>query len=216
MRVFLTIIMVAAIYASNANAQHVVKDGITYSIYYNYAKIQQCDDLPPQMIIPDSVIYDGKSYHVYNIRTSLFCNNTQIISLTIPNRFYVKAASFGASENLEEIILGDSIQLEDYCFGECPKLQKIVFKGKEYAISENAITWSQSNMKRGFYMVSSTPPKVIDSTTAIQGELPQSRFHESVYHQVVLYVPVNAVESYKKDAFWGRFPKIDVWNELTP
>ena len=168
----------------------------------NTVLIKHCNNVQSQMVLPRYVTYNGITYKVMGVDNTVFCEDKTIKSLTIPNDYCLKKGAFAYSKNLEEIILGDSIELIDGCFGACPAIQKVYFTGKFYSIRKDSFVWlEESTIQRGFYIISSVPPMV----------LRDRELNESVYKQVTLFVPTNAVGKYKADSFWGKF-KIRGWD----
>lgn len=167
----------------------------------NFVILKHFEDAPSQMVIPKKVTYNGITYEVMGVDRNAFNDNTSIKTLCIPDSFEVKSSAFEGAKNLEEIILGDCCDLRSGCFRYCPSIKKVYITGKLYRVRKNSFLWSEENLKqRGFYLVSSIPPKVV-------GE----ELDESVYKQVTLYVPTNSIGKYKGDSFWGKF-KISGWD----
>ena len=200
--IFVTAIMLIGVNLSiNAQINAFKVEGFSYiERGIKEVDIEKVENKSSKLVIPSNVTYNGITYKVNSIQDDVLKEDSIITVLSIPDRFSVKGAAFWGAKKLEEIHLGDTIELRDACFGCCMQLKKVVFRGKLYGRLEEAFGWTPSTMQRGFYFVSSTPPTVIM----------RNNFHESVYKQVTLYVPANSVENYKHDSVWGKF-KIEVW-----
>lgn len=202
------ILFIVALMLMGAQSMNAQKDFTIDGIVYNTdgvgdgeVVIDGTENVKNNLVISPYVSHGGKTYKVFAIQN--FENNEKIVSITIPNFFRVRIKAFAYAKKLEKVVLGDTVELRKYCFAECPQLKEVIFEGQLYGIFEGAFEWKENNQQRGFYFVSSTPPKVVMRR--------QFDFDESVYKQVTLYVPANSIESYKNDGFWGKF-KIDVWN----
>ncbi len=112
----------------NAMAQKTVTiDGIKYHIENGEATIAVQDEtLSGDIVIPESISYDGNNYSVVRATNGAF-QNTDITGITLPNSITSLGNScFKFCYNLTSVKLPDNItSLGDYVFMSCRKLSSI-------------------------------------------------------------------------------------------
>lgn len=120
-----------AYYAEKIISADFVIDGIGYKLISvnGESKAEVCDggsEFVGDIVIPDSVTFNGKTYDVYSIGSDAFANATKLVSVKLPNT--VKVINTGAFKNssLEEIDLGESLKnIYAYAFQGCKNLTSI-------------------------------------------------------------------------------------------
>ena len=128
MRKLFLINMFLCITFFNAMAQKTVTiDGIKYHIENGEATIAVQDEtLSGDIVIPESISYDGNNYSVVRATNGAF-QNTDITGITLPNSITSLGNScFKFCYNLTSVKLPDNItSLGDYTFSGCSKLSSI-------------------------------------------------------------------------------------------
>ena len=122
-------------------------DGVT--IYYNYvydydniddSKIgleltyrgsyseSYLDEYWGNVVIPESVTYDGKTYSVLSIASWAFIKCTNLTSVTIPNSVTsIGHAAFQGCKSLKSITIPNSVMsIFDFAFSECNGLTSVI------------------------------------------------------------------------------------------
>lgn len=102
--------------------------GITYSCGNGEAKIfERNDDMPNDVVIPNSVSYKGKNYTVTSIPEGFFADNTDITSVTLPNTITnIPVNLFKSCTSLRSVNIPTSASIiSRYSFYECAALETL-------------------------------------------------------------------------------------------
>lgn len=116
----------------NVNAFSFEVDGISYSIISeesNEVEVSSySDNYIGNVVIPDSILYEGHTYYVTAIGNSAFHGCSQLTSITIPNSVSsIRNSAFRGCESLTSMIIPDSVTaIEDCVFYDCTSLSSIV------------------------------------------------------------------------------------------
>lgn len=169
------------------------------------------------VVIPESVVYEGNTYPVTGIASSAFSECPALTSVTIPNSVTtIEESAFKQCVRLTSITLGSSVEsVETFAFSGCNNLKSLTFhcpvvngewfpqQVKEVVIGSEV----QSFVERSFggygglanvYLLQEQPYEI-----AIQV------FSRNTYDLGILHVPVGTKELYKQTAGWNRFVNIE-------
>lgn len=169
------------------------------------------------VVIPESVVYEGHTYPVTGIASSAFSECPALTSVTIPNSVTtIEESAFKQCVRLTSITLGSSVEsVETFAFSGCNNLKSLTFhcpvvngewfpqQVKEVVIGSEV----QSFVERSFggygglanvYLLQEQPYEI-----AIQV------FSRNTYDLGTLHVPVGTKELYKQTAGWNRFMNIE-------
>ena len=169
------------------------------------------------VVIPESVVYEGNTYPVTGIASSAFSECPALTSVTIPNSVTtIEESTFQQCVRLISITLGSSVEsVETFAFSGCNNLKSLTFhcpvvngewfpqQVKEVVIGSEV----QSFVERSFggygglanvYLLQEQPYEI-----AIQV------FSRNTYDLGTLHVPVGTKELYKQTAGWNRFMNIE-------
>ena len=169
------------------------------------------------VVIPESVVYEGNTYPVTGIASSAFSECPALTSVTIPNSVTtIEESTFQQCVRLTSITLGSSVEsVETFAFSGCNNLKSLTFhcpvvngewfpqQVKEVVIGSEV----QSFVERTFggygglanvYLLQEQPYEI-----AIQV------FSRNTYDLGTLHVPVGTKELYKQTAGWNRFVNIE-------
>jgi hypothetical protein len=106
------------------------------------------NDLSGEVVIPETVTYDGVTYTVTGIETRAFLDITSITSIVLPStvRTFGKSA-FNRCTNLESINIPSGMtSIAEYAFGSCEKLKSIDLPASVTSIGANAF-WNCSSLQ---------------------------------------------------------------------
>ena len=169
------------------------------------------------VVIPESVVYEGNTYPVTGIASSAFSECPALTSVTVPNGVTsIGNSAFYGCVRLTSITLGSSVEsVETFAFSGCNNLKSLTFhcpvvngewfpqQVKEVVIGSEV----QSFVERSFggygglanvYLLQEQPYEI-----AIQV------FSRNTYDLGTLHVPVGTKELYKQTAGWNRFVNIE-------
>lgn len=140
--------------------------------------------------IPETVVYNGKTYEVVGIDDGAFANSP-ITSITIPNSVKsIGDAAFQLCSSLTSVTIGESVtSIGDWAFYNCEKLGTLVLGDKVKEIGEEA--FNGCNKLYHIYCYAPEPPMAYESSFA--------------NYNVNLYVPCNYLDNYKYDRVFGSF-----------
>ena len=151
--------------------------------------------------IPSSVNYNGVRYDVKSIGRMAFAASSDLISITIPEGVNsIEQQAFYRCSGLTSIILPNSVKSIDYyAFDGCSNLTSIVLPQNLSAVYADAFA-NCSKLTEVYCYAESVPSTHSDA------------FLNSNIHNATLFVPANAIESYKTKSPWGSFGNIIVWD----
>ena len=125
----------------NASAHDIeVKNGDGVTIYYNYINDTELsvtfrgsssktfyDEYTGNVVIPESVTYDNKTYSVSNIGDEAFYRCSDLTSVTIPNSVMsIGSSAFSECSSLTSVTIGKIvISIGDWAFSGCSGLASI-------------------------------------------------------------------------------------------
>ena len=168
--------------------------------------------------IPESVIIDGTKYTVKSIGVGAFASSPDLTTVNIPNTItIIEDYAFYSCTGLMEIDIPDNVMIiKKEVFDRCFALEKVklgcptITCSSIFSWCNNLKTFTFSSnvreIKESFfadltsltsvYSLNKTPPAV------------EMDYNYEANPNCILYVPKGCVESYKRDAFWGRFSSI--------
>ena len=129
-RVLLLIAVLAAAWQA-ATAQIIEQDGIWYKFWEEEKKSLAVYSGPKpysgDIVIPDSVSYEGKNYAITTIMPQTFKNCNQLTSVTLPNTLtFIGMYAFSGCSKLASIKFPDSLtEIGSYAFYNCVGLKSI-------------------------------------------------------------------------------------------
>lgn len=120
------------IFAENLYTEKVEIDGLKYGIYDGEATVMgYTADLGTDVIFPDSVTYNDKTYSVTKINSYAFYKNSNITTLKIGNKVTeIGSNAFEMCLNLKSIVISDSVsKISSGVFVYCSNLEKAYYQG---------------------------------------------------------------------------------------
>ena len=162
-------------------------DGINYYLDGSEARVSDNRDYSgSKIVIPNSVLYDGKNYPVTSIADSAFYSNWSLIEVTIPNSVTtIGERAFTSCTGLTEVTIPNSVMtIGSYAFTGCRGLKTVTIGNSVMTIGSRAFTsctglteviWNARNAK--YYAVS-----FFDSPFSNCNRLTDFVFGEEVEH----------------------------------
>ena len=116
-------------------------DGINYYLDGSEARVSDNRDYSgSKIVIPNSVLYDGKNYPVTSIADSAFYSNWSLIEVTIPNSVTtIGERAFTSCSGLTEVTIPNSVTtIGDSAFEGCTGLKTVTIGNSVTTIGERA------------------------------------------------------------------------------
>ena len=175
------------------------------------------------VVIPEHVNYNGKSYRVTKIGYDAMANCSGVTSVHIPNSVTViEHDAFKYCSNLPSIILPSSItSIEHGTFQYCQSLRSIVIPDNVKTIHDQAFQYCQSlkivTIGKGVEKIEFEAFRGCESLSSIYSRATQvpsmerDVFAQSNVSNATLYVPSNDVSSYTNAEQWKQFGSIQAY-----
>ena len=198
-------LMSLGVFALEANI-----DGLWYELvtHTNEAKVCQYKNgvnYRGEIIIPETVVYEGVSYNVTSIKDGAFIYCTGLTSVKIGNSVTnIGREAFRCCSNLTTITLHDEIsQINDNTFKDCTSL-KTVYIGKGVERIKYLAFANCSELTDVYCFAENVPNTDTDA------------FKDSYIEYATLHVPASAVNAYKAADPWKNFKSIMATDGTTP
>ncbi len=136
------------IFAEDLYTEKVEIDGLKYGIYDGEATVMgYTSDLGKDVIIPDSITYNDKTYSVTKINSYAFYKNSKITSLKIGNSVTeIGSNAFEMCLSLKSIVIPESVsKIGSGAFAYCSSLEKAYYKGNLSQWCNMSIEYEQAN-----------------------------------------------------------------------
>ena len=108
-------------------------DGINYYLDGSEARVSDNRDYSgSKIVIPNSVLYDGKNYPVTSIADSAFYSNWSLIEVTIPNSVTtIGSYAFTGCRGLKTVTIGNSVMtIGISAFDGCSGLTEVIWNAR--------------------------------------------------------------------------------------
>ncbi len=226
--IFLAILLSMACAMASAHDIAVANsDGKT--IYYNYnrdgssltvtyqetSSSSYYDEYIGEIVIPETVTYDGETYSVTSIGDYAFKNCSGLTSVTIPNNVTsIGEEAFYGCLGLTSVTIPNSVtSISDYAFNDCSNLTSVTIPNSVTSIGYSAFSYCRS-------LTSVTIPNSVTSigdyafngcsnltSVKVMRKEPPTIEHNSFsdVSNILLYVPYGSKAKYEAAEYWGSF-----------
>ena len=136
------------IFAEDLYTEKVEIDGLKYRIYDGEATVMgYTSDLGKDIIIPDSITYNDKTYSVTKINSYAFYKNSNITTLKIGNNVTgIGSNAFEMCASLKSIVLPESVsKIGSRAFAYCSSLESAYYQGSLAQWCNMSIEYEQAN-----------------------------------------------------------------------
>ena len=136
-----TIIIISAIDSSSAASNTITVNGIRYNVNNsNNTAVVTTTTIAGDVTIPSTFIYGKYTYTVVSIGYEAFQNNTELISINIPNTVEsIGQYAFMSCKSLVKVKLPDNLtEIDNGTFMYCSSLNSIVIPESVEVIAINA------------------------------------------------------------------------------
>lgn len=183
-----------------ANAQHYfIYEGLRYEVFNlengaSATLINPSSSDLSNVIIPDTVEYEGYKFYVGSIGLNAFKGRENLVSVTMPNTIkHMETGVFSGCKNLINVILSNSLlYISKEAFYGCTSLTNITIPYSVTTIYEKAFYYCENLLDITCLPI--TPPKMNDNL----GFYP-------AYYMATLHVAERTKEAYKATDWWSSF-----------
>ena len=199
-----------------ASAYDIKVDGLCYNytsdstVAVTYVNFPNNDEyVKGDLVIPATIIYEGKKYAVTSIGKNAFYFCRFLKSVKLPTSIRtIEDYAFSKCSALESIEVPEGVNEVGAAFTPCAYLKSIVLPSSVAKIHLFFI-WSSDRMEE-IVCKATTPP------TFVSGNIPDSSLSkipkEYFFRQCTLRVPKESVEAYKNADGWKQFSKIEPYS----
>ena len=163
-----------------------------------------------EIVIPSTVIYEDKTYHVTRIGHGAFMYCPNLMHIDLPTS--IKSIGKGAFHNcryLSTITLNEGLEsIEQQAFWGCPTLKEVSLPSTLKSLKQKVFLDSKALSK--VICKALVPPSV--EKDLLTGT---DNYNASIIPNATLYVPAESLEAYKIAAAWKEFGQIlpITWSE---
>ena len=164
-----------------------------------------------EIVIPSTVIYEDKTYHVTRIGHGAFMYCPYLMHIDLPTS--IKSIGEGAFHNcryLSSITLNEGLEsIEQQAFWGCPTLKEVSLPSTLKSLKQKVFYDSKALSK--VICKALVPPSV--EKDLLTGT---DNYNASIIPNATLYVPAESLEAYKTAAAWKDFGQIlpITWSEV--
>ena len=216
-------VAVAWLGITSASAYDFQVDGIYYDINTDETTVTVTNETgfsasySGEVIIPQSVTFQGNTYIVTSIGYSAFLYCTGLTSITIPNSVTtIGENAFFCCTGLTEVTIPESVtSIGSWAFSSCTSLTEVIIPNSVTTIGRQAfhgctslteVTIGESVTSIGdLAFLSCTSLETIKSYATIPPAIEANTFGS---YNATLYVPVDCGEAYREAEYWANFTNI--------
>lgn len=202
--ILLTILM------SMIGAKALAYDALIDGIYYNFSEteaivVSGSKKYTGDIVIPELVTYNGKSYSVTVINNSAFSSCDELTTISIPNSVtIIRANAFRDCYSLTSITIPNSvIGIGEYAFKDCHGLTSVIIGSSVIIIANSA--FKDCYRLHTIYSLNPTPP-YIGNWDAFEASGHVKNVE--IYTYAILHVPMGSGEIYSSAYGWRYFNRI--------
>ena len=156
-----------------------------------------------EIVIPSTVTYEEKTYHVIRIGHGSFlkCVNLQHVDLPTSIKS-IGVAAFWSCHSLSSITLNEGLEsIEEHALWDCPTLKEVTLPSTLKSLGQKVFGESTSLSK---VICKAAVPPVVENDLLTGTD----NYNASIIPNATLYVPAESLEAYKTAAAWKDFGQI--------
>ena len=171
-----------------------------------------------EIIIPESIHYDGNDYIITSIKSNTFSNNWDVISVTIPKTVKkIESSAFYVCLKMTQLEIADGLEtIGDNAFYNCNGLSIVTLPNTVKTIERSAfascyglktVVLGAGVSQIGYYAFQNCNKLVDFYCYAYQPPYALLSFDSSVKN-ATLHVPSSSLSSYRYSSDWNEFKNI--------
>ncbi|RGN50936.1 MULTISPECIES: leucine-rich repeat domain-containing protein [unclassified Bacteroides] len=186
-KVYLTVLLLLVSFGVRASTVvgSITLEQIEYSLYDDYtAVVSDGKSSVGDIVIPESVEYEGATYSVIMIGISAFRECRSLTSVNLPNGVTtIGSSAFLNCSSLTSVNLPNSVTtIREYAFSKCSSLTSLIIPNSVTMISQYAL-----KELREVHLLGKNPPVC---------------YNNSFMYGCIFYIPINSESAYRKDYVW--------------
>ncbi len=183
-KVYLTVLLLLVSFGVRASTVvgSITLEQIEYSLYDDYtAVVSDGKSSVGDIVIPESVEYEGATYSVIMIGISAFRECRSLTSVNLPNGVTtIGSSAFLNCSSLTSVNLPNSVTtIREYAFSKCSSLTSLIIPNSVTMISQYAL-----KELREVHLLGKNPPVC---------------YNNSFMYGCIFYIPINSESAYRKD-----------------
>ena len=156
-----------------------------------------------EIVIPSTVTYEEKTYHVIRIGHGSFlkCVNLQHVDLPTSIKS-IGVAAFWSCHSLSSITLNEGLEsIEEHALWDCPTLKEVTLPSTLKSLGQKVFGESTSLSK---VICKAAVPPVVENDLLTGTD----NYNASIIPNATLYVPASSLTTYKNTYPWNTFGQI--------
>ncbi len=156
-----------------------------------------------EIVIPSTVIYEDKTYHVTRIGHGAFMYCPNLMHIDLPTSIKsIGEAAFHNCRYLSSITLNEGLEsIEQQAFGGCPTLEEVSLPSTLKSLKQKVFYNSKALSK---VISKALVPPIVEKDLLTGTD----NYNASIIPNATLYVPAESLEAYKTAAAWKEFGQI--------
>lgn len=159
------------------------------------------------VVIPDTVIYAGKTFKVVYIDSLAFSKCNELTAVTLPQKMWViRKRAFWEAKKLKSMTFGSNVcSIEGDAFASCENLAEIKFldgmlngKREKRILSIDAGAFANCKNLMEIYCGRMTPPEIKN----------KNAFDQHTIDDAIVHVNDCDKDAYQKDPIWQQFNRV--------
>ena len=163
-----------------------------------------------EIVIPSTVIYEDKTYHVTRIGHGAFMYCPNLMHIDLPTSIKsIGEAAFHNCRYLSSITLNEGLEsIEQQAFWGCPTLKEVSLPSTLKSLKQKVFYNSKALSK---VISKALVPPIVEKDLLTGTD----NYNASIIPNATLYVPAESLEAYKTAAAWKDFGQIlpITWSE---